>query len=108
MAFPCFLIYTTNNSGEEGAGASWKEEDDDDVEICNVEEVTKEVERDIEEMSAAKDTPLDEDEAAALELVDEIGEWTENIDGCRISSSCQIFTVISALLTLICQQKLEY
>ena len=110
MAFPCFLIYTTNNnSGEEDAGASWKEEDDDDVEVCDVEEATEEVERDIEEMSAAKDTPLDEDEAAALELVDEIGEWTENIDGRHISSSsCQIFTAISTSLTPIFQRKLEY
>ncbi len=88
MVFLWFLTHTTkDNSGEEDAGASWKEEDDDDVEICDVEEATEEMEKDIEEISAAKDTHLDEDEAAALELVDEIGEWMKNIDGCRVSSS---------------------
>lgn len=45
-------------------------ENDDEVKINDVEETANAVEDEVEALSAAKDSPLDEDEAAALELIE--------------------------------------
>ena len=44
-------------------------ENDDEIQINDVEETANAVEDEVEALSAAKDSPLDEDEAAALELI---------------------------------------
>ena len=45
-------------------------ENDDEIKINDVEETANAVEDEVEALSASKDSPLDEDEAAALELIE--------------------------------------
>lgn len=73
----CFfsLIHTAEHAsgGKEDSGVH-HESDEDEIEIYDVEDATEIVEREIETSLATKDAPEDQDEAAALEILDKIAD----------------------------------
>jgi hypothetical protein len=61
-----------NLGEEENPGSASQEQEDEETIVYNEEEEIEVVENEIEERSAAKDAPQDEDEVATLGLMEKI------------------------------------
>jgi hypothetical protein len=61
-----------NSGDEENPGSACQEQEDEEIIVYDVEEEIEIVEKEIEERSAVKDIPQDEDEVATLELMEKI------------------------------------
>jgi hypothetical protein len=88
------LIQTVDHvSGGTNDSGVYQEDIEDDIEICDLEDVTEIVEKQIEDSLAIQDAPDDEEEAAALEILDQIpdsGSYRKIFGFCFGLSRCNL------------------